>query len=276
MVAFVETDNWKLNGVASAASLVILDPETIFADPETYQFRSGSDRNGVTRTGRYNTGEWNPILHGDPILVHERSDERLFVADGHHRLDLAKRSNAIGKGPGKIAALVLREKDGYTAKDVRVIAAYKNMAHGRTDPIDAARIFKEARSSEMHTELLPSLQMDKGNLHLCYSLSKLTDASLNRVASGEIPIEMGALVAEKTGDPVQQDNVIKIISYKLRQNYNGFEPVADLNSGRPLLQEPAGYVNRLADSKVRIDPNVGFAQMLDLQRASSGKNYLST
>jgi hypothetical protein len=275
MVTFAGTDNSKISGAVASASLVMLDPESILADPVTYQFRAGGDADGVTRSGRYNTDEWNPILHGDPILVHERNDGTLFVADGHHRLDLAKRSNAMGRGPGKIAALVLREKEGYTAKDVRVIAAYKNMAHGRTDPIDAARIFKEARSGDVHIDLLPNLQMDIGNLRLCYSLSKLSDTSLDRVAQGEVPADIGALVAEKTYDPVQQENVIKIISYKLLQDYSNFSPVTEFNSGKPLFAAPSSHVSRLGNTRGRFDANTGFMQMLDLQRNSANGAFLT-
>src|SRR5436309_3253592 len=93
--------------------ITLLDPNNIRTDAATYQFRSHGDGQGVTAEGRYNTDRWDPIIHGDPRLVHQRLDGSLYVADGHHRLDLAKRLNAQGAGPGAIAATVLREADGY-------------------------------------------------------------------------------------------------------------------------------------------------------------------
>ncbi|NBO19538.1 MAG: hypothetical protein EBV03_10010, partial [Proteobacteria bacterium] len=92
--------------------LVLIDPKDIKVDAATYQFRSGGDKNGVTAKGKYHTDRWDPVLHGDPILVHEKLDGSVFVADGHHRVGLAKELNEKGAGPGKMAALVLREADG--------------------------------------------------------------------------------------------------------------------------------------------------------------------
>lgn len=198
--------------------LVMIDPSVIETDAAAYQFRSGADAQGVTKAGRHNTDEWNPILHSDPLLVHERLDGKIMVADGHHRLDLAKRANAAGKGPGKIAATVLREADGYTVEDVRVIAAMKNMAYGHSNPVDAAYVFQEAVSGRVHIDLLPSLQMDKGNLQLSYTLSMLPAAALDMVAKGAVPVEAAVKVAETVSDPVRQTNVMKIISAKLGHN----------------------------------------------------------
>src|SRR5205085_1114674 len=73
--------------------VVMVDPAKIKTDAATYQYRAGGDGNGVTKRGRYQSERWDAILHGDPLLLHERTDGTLFVADGHHRLDLAKRLN---------------------------------------------------------------------------------------------------------------------------------------------------------------------------------------
>lgn len=199
--------------------LEMLDPASIKVDANTYQFRSHGDGNGVTEDGRFKADRWDPILHGDPILVHQRLDGSYYVADGHHRLELAKRLNAQGKGPGAISTQVLREADGYTPRDVRVIAAFKNMSHGHADTVDAARVFKEAVNGNVHMELLPQLQMDKGNLKLSYSLSKLSDKALDQVATGQVPVEMAARVVEQIASPVMQDNVMEIIGQKLQQRY---------------------------------------------------------
>ncbi len=69
--------------------LIAVAPEDIKVDAATYQFRSGGDANGVTAKGRYQADHWDPILHGDPIMLHERLDGTMYVADGHHRVDVA-------------------------------------------------------------------------------------------------------------------------------------------------------------------------------------------
>ncbi|MDE3037322.1 MAG: hypothetical protein KGJ21_02525, partial [Pseudomonadota bacterium] len=199
------------------SALVMLDPAAIETDAATYQFRSGGDGNGVTRARRYDCDRWDPILHGDPLLVHERLDGRVFVADGHHRLELAQRLNTAGAGPGPVAAQVLREADGYTAQDARIIAAYKNIARGQTDPVDTARVLKEADSGHVHTHLLPQLDMNQGNLALCHYLSKLPEQALGMVQSGDVPAVMAAGVAVRVQEPRQQVEVMQHLRTRLQQ-----------------------------------------------------------
>jgi hypothetical protein len=239
----------------------MLDPATIQVDAETYQFRSGGDPTGVKAGSRYHTDKWDPILHGDPIMVHERLDGRIFVADGHHRLDLANRLNEEGKGPDKLAATVLREADGYSAEDVKIIAAYKNISHGRTDPVDAARVFKEAESGKVHKELLPNLQLDKGNLRISYSMSKLSDKAIDSVAKGEVSPHMAAEVAERIpGDQKHQEAVIEIIHQKLKQNYEAKPDAhptaihyncASMAKESPEVTVPTGHVAKLAAQRAQ-------------------------
>lgn len=226
-------------------SLVLVDPERIDVDAATYQFRSDSDAQGIIKGQRYQTDRWNAILHGNPILVHQRLDGRLFVADGHHRLDLARRSNKAGHGPGRIAAIVLRETDGYTPEDMRVIAAFRNMQRGDVDPVDGARVFKEVKSGAVHAELLPPLQMDKGNLRLSYTLSGLSDQSLEKVRADHIPATLAVTVAERLPDTRQQDAFINMVSYRLKQAYRLDNPEY---RGSVSPQEPvaSGFVARLA------------------------------
>jgi len=200
---------------SSVQQPVLLDPAVIETNPEMYQFRFGSDKNGVTRGGRYRCDAWDPAMHGAPLLLHERLDGRMFVADGHHRLDLAKRLNSEGRGPGKVAVNILREADGYTALDAKIIAAYKNIEHGYTDPVEAAYVLKDAESSNVNKHLLPKLSLDKGSLPIAEKLARLTRKALSFLGAGKVPVEMGMEVALHVHDPVQQEAVLHIISKKL-------------------------------------------------------------
>lgn len=196
--------------------LVSLDPSVIKADPETYQFRSNYDNAGVTEEYRHAEDHWDPILHGNPLLVHERLDGTMYVADGHHRLNFAQKLNSEGRGPGNVSAIVLREADGYTPEDIKIIAAYRNIAQGHANPVEAARVFKEAYSGKVHTELLPQLQMDKGNLNVSYRLSKLSDRALDEVERGEIPVDVAADVAAVAETPESQDKLMESVKDELK------------------------------------------------------------
>jgi hypothetical protein len=212
-----------------------LNPEAIHTDPSAYQFRSGGDLNGVTDKGRIHANHWDATKYSDPIIVHQRLNGAYYVADGHHRLDLAKRTNAMGTGPGKLKAYVLREADGYTTEDVKIIAAEKNIGHdligsghSTGDIVDGARVFKEARRIA-HPQWLPSLQMDKGDLHLSYTLSALSNASLNAVAQQQVPVKTAAAIAESVRDTSEQDRVIQLIGghspYEIAMHGEGGTPI---------------------------------------------------
>ncbi len=197
-------------------SLVMVAPEAIKTDAQAYQFRAHGDSKGVTEAHRIRRESWNPVLDGDPLLLHERLNGALYVADGHHRLDHAVNTNAIGTGPGKVAAYVLREADGYSVEDVRVIAAYKNMARGHTDTLDAARVFKEVESGRVDVRKLPPLQMDKGNLRVAYSMSKLPEAVLEQVGREQVPATFAAEIAENFDTPELQRSMVEMVGKTLR------------------------------------------------------------
>lgn len=195
--------------------IIKLKPSQILSDPGTYQFRGDIDKTGITHKYRDEVRNWDNILHGDPLLVHQRNDGSYYVADGHHRLDLAKRMDKEGKGPEDLAVRVLREADGYSAKDAKIIAAYKNIAHGHCNMVDAAKVLKEARSADVHQELLPKLPMDRGTLRQAEALSKLSDEALAVIERGDVPLQAGIEVAKRVSDPVRQLAVLDIVREKL-------------------------------------------------------------
>lgn len=199
----------------AAPDIVKLKPSQILSDPETYQFRSDIDGTGITHQYREQVKSWDPIINGDPLLVHQRKDGSYYVADGHHRLDLAKRLEKEGKGPQELAAHVLREADGYTAKDAKLVAAYKNIAHGHSNVIDAAKVLKEARDADVHQDLLPKLSMERGNLRQAKALSALSDEALAVIEKGDVPVQAGVEVARRVSDPTRQLAVLDLVKQQL-------------------------------------------------------------
>ena len=120
-----------------------LDIDNIQVDAETFQFKSGGDKFGVTEKLQGVT-EWNPYYAGT-VTVWERADGVQFIADGHQRLGLAKRIKAMDPDQDvRLYGHVFREVDGETASKVRVRAAMNNVANNTADALDIAKILKEA------------------------------------------------------------------------------------------------------------------------------------
>ncbi len=120
-----------------------LDIDNIQVDADTFQFKSGGDKFGVTEKLQGVT-EWNPYYAGT-VTVWERADGVQFIADGHQRLGLAKRIKAMDPDQDvRLYGHVFREVDGETASKVRVRAAMNNVANNTADALDIAKILKEA------------------------------------------------------------------------------------------------------------------------------------
>lgn len=195
--------------------LLALDPTTIEADPATYQFRIYIDQHGLDKNHAIGATRWDPVLHGDPLIVHQRKDGKNFVADGHHRLSFAKALRAKGEGPEQVMAYVLKESEGYTAEDAKIIAAYKNIARGDANVVEAALVLKEAREANVAKEKLPAIDKTKGNLPAAETLSHLAKESLDLVAGGDVPAEMAVDAAKEH----QPDAVMHHLAQELKKSF---------------------------------------------------------
>jgi len=185
-------------------------PETvkvadIQVDPETYQFKGDVNEQGVTKPL---TGDYKPGL-SQPLILHERLDGTLYVADGHHRLDLAKRN-----GVDTVSAVVLKEADGYTPADVRVYAALRNLSQGRGTSVDAAKLFRDAGFTQEELAYY-GLSTNETIVEQGMYLAALNEDVFDRVASGEISVYTGALLGEMfPNDIARQNTFLQMINGK--------------------------------------------------------------
>lgn len=173
-----------------------VDPRTIKADPATFQFKSGGDASGVTdRMAGVN--KWDQIAAGKAI-VWERGDGERFVADGHQRRGLALRAIEAGQKNVALDAYVMKERDGWTSKDVRAYAALKNMKELSGSAVDFAKVVRE------RPDLIDgSLPMSDGKVRQAMALSKLSDPAFDMVVSGGVKPEHAATVGEQVKDPAR-------------------------------------------------------------------------
>ncbi len=185
-------------------------PETvkvadIQVDPETYQFKGDVNEQGVTKPL---TGDYKPGL-SQPLILHERLDGTLYVADGHHRLDLAKRN-----GVDTVSAVILKEADGYTPADVRVYAALRNLSQGRGTSVDAAKLFRDAGFTQEELAYY-GLSTNETIVEQGMYLAALNEDVFDRVASGEISVYTGALLGEMfPNDVARQNTFLQMINGK--------------------------------------------------------------
>lgn len=183
------------------ARLDRIEAGDIGTDAAAFQYKSGGDAAGATDR-LANVGRWDEIGAGK-VVVFERMNGELVIADGHQRLALAKRLEREGRGHVELDAYVLREADGWTPADVRALAAKKNLQEGSGTAIDAARILRER--PDIADQSLPTTAP---MLRQARALARLSDAAFTRVVSGQAEPSYAALVADLVPDKERHASVL--------------------------------------------------------------------
>jgi hypothetical protein len=169
-----------------------IDPREVAADPDTFQFKSGGNEDGVTDRLRGVT-RWDPVSAGKAI-VFERADGSMVIADGHQRRNLALRAKSQGQD-ARLDAYVFREADGWTPEDVRAYAALKNMRESSGNALDMAQVMRE------RPDLVDgSLPLSDGKLREATMLARLSPAAFDAVQAGRLQPAYAALIGESVVD----------------------------------------------------------------------------
>lgn len=171
--------------------------DQINVDPAQYQFRSRVNEQGVDKR-LDGVKQWDDSRAGS-VLLHRRTDGSLYVADGHHRVDLAKRL-----AQPELNARVLNEADGFDVAAARVEAAMNNIADGKAEPVDVAKVFRDSEvpAAEVRdTFNLPNSQIVRDG----ESLSKLSDNVFGMVTAGQLTEKDGAAIGSAFQDQSQQE-----------------------------------------------------------------------
>lgn len=190
-------------------ALVDVDPLTLHVDAKTFQFKGGGDAEGVTSSLR-DVERFDRRLAG-VALIWERADGRMFIADGHQRVALARRAIAAGQDAAEVRlnGFLLREADGVTAVDARRMAAVKNMAEGSGSALDAAKILRDV--GPVGEALLPPLPPRSALVKQARGLAALGDDEFMQVINGAVEPNVGALVGAATSDPKLQGAMIQVL-----------------------------------------------------------------
>ena len=169
--------------------VVDLSPDVLIVDAKRFQFKSGGDHYGVTERLQ-GVDIFDPQLCGI-VLVWQSKEGDLFIADGHQRLGLARRAQDAGQTENLfLPSRIYKENDGFSAEDVMLIAAFKNIAEGTGSSIDVARIIKN------HGDLPSTIPPKSVLVKQARALAKLGDNAFSAVCNGTLEPEYAAVAAE--------------------------------------------------------------------------------
>ena len=237
------------------SGLVALNPLDIQTDAARFQFKSGTDAEGVSNQLQ-NVKKWDPAFANIAIVWQDNAGS-LFMVDGHQRLALARRLLSEGHEPIELNATVLREADGITPQDARRYGALKNLAEGgeSTTPLDVARVLKEGGAlSEIEKVIPPARTAYRDGK----ALASLGDDAFGMVANELVPVQFAAEVGNVLTDPAQQ---LAALGY-MAQN-----PPANRNQARLVAEQirNAGFEEGTQEGLFGAE---AFAETLMLERAT--------
>ena len=189
------------------------DPKELTTDPATFQYKSGGDAQGVTERLR-DVQAWDPTSSGKVIVYDPGQGEPLTIADGHQRLALATRMDARGFEP-RLDGYLFRQADGWTPQDVRTIAALKNIREGQGEPLDAAKVLREAPGA-LNDDSLP---VSGEFMRQARGLANLSPEAFGAMVNKVIPERYGALIGKLAGErPDLHAGLVKLIKTADPQN----------------------------------------------------------
>lgn len=157
-------------------------------DPEQYQFRTKVNKDGVDNRLE-GVQEWDDRRAG-VVTIHRRLNGDMYVADGHHRIDLANRLNQES-----LNARYLDEKDGWTVEEVRMEAAMDNIANDKAEPLDVAKVIRNSgldAKDVREKNNLPNSQIIRDG----QSLAQLNENVFGLVVNSQLSEKDGAAIGE--------------------------------------------------------------------------------
>ena len=178
--------------------------ESILADPQRFQFRTELSRamRSAIETG---DAKFKPELSEGPITFwKDPADGKPYVVDGHHRLEIARRS-----GTAEIEA---RELNAPNVQTARAFGAYRNIASGHASAIDVAKFMRDTGIGPDHLAQqgisLGSKLVTDGS-----RLANLDDSIFDQVVTGKLPERTGTAIAQ-IADKAAQRGMLDLLKRK--------------------------------------------------------------
>jgi hypothetical protein len=135
---FLRTGRLPKHAITSPSTepgtLRAMAPQEIAVDPVRFQFKAGaSPFTGVVKPVRP-SADWDPLRAGVLSVWKDPRNGMVFVVNGHHRLEMAKQSNA--------PQVIVRFLNTTDSLEARAIGALQNIASGTSSAADAEAFFR--------------------------------------------------------------------------------------------------------------------------------------
>jgi hypothetical protein len=193
--------------MGDSAAVREVPTSSIQRNPAKFQYKLKTDAEGVGSLLKEQTN-YNPDLAGVISVWHDPADGKTYVVNGHHRLDLALRTNE--------PTVTARYLQANNATEARSIGALQNIAEGRGTAIDAAKFM---RDSGLTPDDLAAkgISMGEATAKNGVALAGLDDHIFQRLATGEIPEGRAIAVGESTPNHAEQRGLLDLVESQERK-----------------------------------------------------------
>lgn len=160
----------------------------INVDAKRFQFKSNTNKaSGVDDSNKLG-GDWDARTAGN-LYLWEDKNGKLFVVNGHHRLELAQR-----KGVENVNAIIDREAEGVTAEQARRNGVLINIRDGQGEVRDYASFVRDEKLSEDEAKAQGVTARQKGRSG--FLLGKAGDTLYEAYRNEVIPESKAVIIAE--------------------------------------------------------------------------------
>lgn len=244
-----------------------VNPQQIEVDPKRFQYKlSGANTKSGTVGSLSGVKKWDANLAGIIQVWQDPKDKKVYVVNGHNRLELEKKLG-VPERPARFL-------NATSAKEARAIGALTNIAEGRGNARDAAKFFRDSGISRE--------DLDKRGVPLKekiatdgLALSNLSDGLFNQVIQSELPEARAVVIGDKLKDHTQQEALVKLIAKEEKRGRKITNDVvselADMTSTAPKKQEESGNLLTL----LGFDPDERSLAIEKAEISASVKRQLS-
>jgi hypothetical protein len=172
------------------------------------------------------------------------ADGKVYVVNGHHRLEIAQRTGH--------PVMNVRFIQAESAEAARTVGAVTNIADNKGTAIDAAKIFRDGNMSEEELKQ-NGLTSKKALVRQGMALAKLSPKLFKKVVNEELTADRGAVIGEMIPDnPAEQEAAVNYIEQAEKRGKR-------FNNGE--LRELIGFVQNAPTAVQRTEDLFGFDEV---------------
>lgn len=204
--------------------------DQIRVDAPRFQFKQNVGQGGAGEELRV-VKKFDPEKSGILSVWKDPADNETYVVNGHNRLALAQRTGE--------PSVTVRYIDAKDAAEARTKGALINIAEGRGDAIDAAKVFRDSGigPEELEAEgLSPTGSIAKNGM----ALANLDPYLFNKVVSGELPVERASVIGQGVKEAADQRALFDLLSEREK-------------AGKRLTNDQVGEMIRLTNEAPKLE-----------------------